>query len=176
MVGRIVETEAYLGSNDAASHSAKGKTSRNKSMFGAAGHAYVYRIYGLHLCLNVVTGPEGLGEAVLIRALEPIEGIELQRRHRNVDAVSTLSTGPGNAAKAMGLTITLDGMSVTEPPLYISPPSTQNTLSICTTPRIGISKDNHLPLRYFMKSNKYFSKARFFKNLSVGNFLSEPLN
>jgi len=125
--GRIIETEAYLGTGDPASHSARGRTARNASMFVAAGTIYVYRIYGVHLCLNVVTGAEGVGEAVLLRALEPLEGLDAMRERRGgvhrpggVDLKGSvdrpgrvddrkLCDGPGKLVQALGVTADYDG-------------------------------------------------------------------
>src|SRR5690606_15669251 len=113
-VGRIVETEAYLGSEDPAAHSYRGQTNRTRAMFGPAGHAYIYFSYGIHYCLNVTAGKVGVGEGVLIRALEPVEGLDLMRRRRNIELnrnqdgkqthtdIRNLTNGPGKLVQAIG--------------------------------------------------------------------------
>ena len=145
--GRIVEVEAYLGRNDAASHSYRGETARNRSMFGPPGHAYVYFIYGVHHCFNVVTGPKGSGEAVLVRALEPALGLETMcaRRGRERD----LCRGPGNLTVAMGIGRELDGQDLVRGPLGIwRGANSAGRTSMRVGPRIGITKARELPLRF----------------------------
>src|SRR5260370_33103893 len=107
-LGRIVETEAYLW-NDPAAHAFVGKTKRNAVLFGPVGHAYVYFIYGMHYCVNVVTGREGAGEAVLIRALEPQRGIALMQQRRRTEKVTLLCNGPARLTEALGITVALNG-------------------------------------------------------------------
>lgn len=125
-VGRIVETEAYLGPHDRASHSSKGITARNRSMFGPAGHAYVYQIYGLHYCLNAVTGPEGHGAAVLIRALEPLHGIDAR------------TTGPGLVCRALGLDRSWDGEDLLGGRLFILGRWEGDRPAIVRSRRVGV--------------------------------------
>lgn len=134
LVGRIVETEAYCGPEDDASHSAKGRTARTEVMFGPPGHAYVYLIYGMWNCFNVVTGPAGRAEAVLIRAIEPLVGIEEMRRRRS--RTDHLADGPGKLGQALGITRADNGVDLREPNLFVSrgAPAT----SVIATPRIGI--------------------------------------
>ena len=139
--GRIIETEAYLA-DDPASHSHNGKTARNSSMFGPPGHAYVYFTYGMHHCVNVVTRREGTGEAVLIRALEPLDGIELMKRRRK--GADHLCSGPAKLTQALAITRAHDGADLTRGALRILPPESYPGWSgkekILTTPRIGITK------------------------------------
>ena len=163
-MGWIVETEAYLR-GDPAAHSFRGKTARNQTMFGPAGHAYVYRIYGLHTCVNVVTGPAGAGEAVLVRALEPAGGTDLMRARRGTDDLFALASGPGKLTQALGITMDLDGTSLSEDPLLVwSPESLPGrrpegpTGEIVQTTRVGITKAADLPLRFYLKGNRYVSR------------------
>lgn len=154
-VGRIVETEAYLADGDAASHSARGKTARCASMFLPAGHAYVYLIYGMHLCFNVVTAAEGVGEAVLIRALEPVQGVELMVSRRGRPAGRGLCDGPGKLCQAMGIEFAHDGCELARGPLRLAQPVAGSTPleRVEVTPRIGITKSAELPLRFRTRSS-----------------------
>lgn len=139
--GRIVETEAYLGPRDRAAHSFAGRqTERNSAMFGPKGRAYIYFIYGMHWCFNVVTGPVGLPQAVLIRALEPLCGLEIMRlRLAQPQAPAhTLCRGPGKLCRAMGITGDLYGADLRGDTLYIAP-RTDKPRRIATSPRIGIA-------------------------------------
>jgi DNA-3-methyladenine glycosylase len=154
--GRIVEVEAYLR-DDPAAHSYRGMTERNRAMFGPAGHAYVYRIYGLHTCVNAVTGAEGRGEAVLIRALEPVAGIDLMQARRGRDDLISLANGPGKLTEALGITTDLDGTSLSCGPLRIYPPTARREEIVQTT-RVGITKAADLPLRFCLKGNPYLSR------------------
>lgn len=153
-VGRIMETEAYLNSGDPASHSFRGKTKRNSVMFGPPGHAYVYFIYGMYYCVNAVTAKEGIGEAVLIRALEPVEGIKLMEKRRGVTDIYNLCSGPGKLTMAMGITKGLNRIGLFGPEVYIlssdSYPGYQapKNNEIKVSPRIGISKGTEHPLRF----------------------------
>lgn len=158
-IGKIVETEAYLHHGDEASHSSRGKTNRNKQMFGPAGTAYIYLIYGMYCCLNVVTNKKGIGEAVLIRALEPIEGIELMQKRREIRDLHNLCNGPGKLVIAMGITPDMNGQNLSKKPLYIlegGEKIRQN--KIISASRIGISKGLHLPLRFYIKGSSFVSK------------------
>jgi len=137
--GRIVETEAYRGADDPASHACRGRTPRNAVMFGPAGHAYVYFTYGMHHCLNVVTGVEGRASAVLVRALEPEDGAGLMRARRGTAGSARLASGPGNVARALGLTRAHDGLDLVAGPLWISDqPPRRGGRRIAQGPRIGI--------------------------------------
>ncbi len=159
-IGKIVETEAYL-SGDPACHAYRKKTIRNATMFGLQGYAYVYQIYGIHYCMNVVTAPEGVGEAVLIRALEPITGIDLMQLRRGVPLLKQLCNGPGKLVQAMGITRRMDGLSLIEPPFYIlsadTYPEYMQPFDTVTTTRIGITQGVDLLYRYYIKGNSCVS-------------------
>ena len=140
--GRIVEVEAYRGPRDRAAHSFGGRrTARNETMFGPPGHAYVYFVYGMHHCLNVVTGPEGVPEAVLIRALEPQAGIDLMRLRRGVPDGHEwrLCRGPGALCQALGLTRAHDGSDLVAGPLRIVDAPPVASTRVIRTPRIGVA-------------------------------------
>jgi len=150
VAGRIVEVEAYLAEGDAASHSFRGETARNRSMFGPPGHAYVYFIYGVHHCFNVVTGTRRVGEAVLVRALTPIEGVELMHRRRN--GAHDLCGGPGKLTVALGIDRAHDGVDLTRGSLGIWRGKTNADRTLVSVgPRIGITKARELPLRFVSK-------------------------
>ncbi len=155
--GIIVETEAYLH-DDKACHAFGGITPRNRPMFGLAGYAYVYQIYGIHHCFNIVSGSEGYGEAVLIRALEPRLGIEQMQIRRGKTALNDLCSGPGKLVQALGIRKTQSGDSLFDPPLYLRNGNLSSAIH-CTT-RIGISpgKDENLLYRFYVKGNKFISK------------------
>lgn len=160
-VGKIVETEAYLW-GDPACHAYHRQTPRNAAMFGPAGHAYIYQIYGMHYCFNVVTAAEGVGEAVLIRALEPIDGIELMEARRHTIDRLSLCSGPGKLVRAMGITRFMNGIALTdqeaeETPLYLES-ATNKDFQIVTTTRIGISQGVELPYRFYIRGNPYISR------------------
>jgi DNA-3-methyladenine glycosylase len=149
--GRIVEVEAYEP-DDPASHAHRGQTQRNAAMFGRAGLLYVYRIYGMHWCANVVVGPPDRGSAVLIRAIEPISGEDQMSRRRGVRAPTALGSGPGKLCQALGITGDHDGTDLLEPtsPIRLHAPvdATVDRRSIVTGPRIGISKATDRPWRF----------------------------
>jgi DNA-3-methyladenine glycosylase len=126
-VGRVVETEAYLGPRDRASHSSRGRTARNASMFGPAGRAYVYFVYGMHHCVNVVTGGDGAGAAVLLRALEPVAGIEGR------------TDGPGRLCRALGIDRALDGADLRGPELLLAAPREPVPIRVLARPRVGVA-------------------------------------
>lgn len=159
--GIIVETEAYVGPHDEASHAAAriGRTARNATMFAAPGTAYVYLSYGLHWCLNVVTGAEGYPAAVLIRALEPRVGLETARDRRgSVRSDRILMSGPGRLAQALGITGAENGHLLTVPPLWIQPGSTVLDVDVAIAPRIGISRAKELPLRFLVRDSAWVSR------------------
>lgn len=157
LAGKIVETEAYLSSEDLSSHSAPGLTRRNAPMFSEGGILYVYKIYGIHHCTNIVTESEGVGSAVLIRALEPVEGIEIMKAHRKVTSVESLCKGPANLTKALNLTTNDNFRSLLSPELFVQNFEKTEDQNIITTRRIGITKSSDLPLRYYICGSKYVS-------------------
>lgn len=150
--GRIVETEAYLGLDDRAAHAWRGITQRTRVLFGPPGHAYVYFIYGMHECLNLVTEPDGTPGCALIRALEPLAGIALMKERRPAArAVQDLTSGPGKLTAALGITRSLYGADVTRGPLTVRGLLREPPLEIETTPRIGITHCADWPLRFVVK-------------------------
>jgi DNA-3-methyladenine glycosylase len=159
LAGRIVEAEAYLGLGDQAAHAARGLTNRTKVLFGPPGHAYVYFIYGMYECLNLVCEPEGIAGCVLIRALEPVAGIEeMQRRRPAARHLRDLASGPGKLALAMGITREHNGCDVTRGELRVRELADAGPREIVTTTRIGISVSQDLPLRFYIKDNEFVSR------------------
>ncbi len=156
--GIIVEAEAYL-QGDPGCHAARGRTERNAPMFGPPGTVYVYLIYGMHHCLNIVTRPEGVGEAVLIRAVEPICGLELMQKRREAGAEQELTSGPAKLTQAMSIDRRHNNGDITAGPLYVSdsPPVPR---PMVTTVRIGLSaaRGAELPLRYCLSDSPYLSR------------------
>lgn len=149
--GMIVETEAYLH-DDPASHAyLNKKTKRNKAMFMRAGTSYVYFIYGMHYCFNVVSNAEGTGEAVLIRALYPVYGIEIMQKRRNTQNIKQLCNGPGKLCQALGIDISCNQVSLLDDSLYILDYKTFDDSHIMSSPRIGIRKGKELPYRFYVK-------------------------
>lgn len=159
LAGRIVETEAYLGQGDAAAHSAKGPTNRNRVVFGPPGHAYVYFIYGMYECLNLVAEPDGTAGCVLIRAIEPLAGLDAMRARRpKARRDRDLASGPGKLTLALGVTRALNGADVTRGPLTVRELRQPGPLQIAASARIGISASAHLPLRFYIADNEYVSR------------------
>jgi DNA-3-methyladenine glycosylase len=159
--GRIVEVEAYRGPEDLAAHSSRGRTSRNAVMFGAPGHLYVYLVYGLHHCLNVVAGPGTKPEAVLIRALQLDEGIELARRRRGEAASERrLAAGPGNVGSALGVDRSLNGVDLLVGPVHVEPRGGPAP-AISRGPRIGVDYAGEWaarPLRFWITDDPHLSR------------------
>jgi DNA-3-methyladenine glycosylase len=153
---RIVETEAYV-TGDEASHSFRGLTSRNKVMFGPPGFAYVYLAYGVSFMLNVSSGEPGVGEAVLIRAAEPIAGLEAMRRYRGDVPVRDLLRGPGRLAKALDIDRSLDGIDLCATGSLWLASDGEASGGIGVSVRIGITKDAMRPLRFFLRESKFVS-------------------
>ena len=149
--GIIVETEAYLGGEDLAAHSARGITGRTRVIFGPPGHAYVYLIYGMYECLNLVAEPDGQPGCVLIRALQPVCGVELMRARRGAtQKVEQLANGPGKLTLALGITRAHNGADVTRGPLVVREAPCGDDVVIKVTPRIGIKRSADLPLRFVL--------------------------
>jgi len=159
--GRIVETEAYLGSGDLAAHSARGPTPRNCVIFGPPGHAYVYFIYGMYECLNLIAEPAGVAGCVLIRALEPLEGIARMRRRRpTARRDEDLANGPGKLTRALGIGLKHNGADLTCGPIQVFADENQPAFDIGVSPRIGITKSADLPLRFFIEGSRFVSRRR----------------
>jgi DNA-3-methyladenine glycosylase len=157
--GIIVETEAYPGRDDRASHSFRGITDRTRVIFGPPGHAYVYFIYGMYECLNLVAEPEGTPGCVLIRAVEPIEGIATMRRRRpGARGIEDLTNGPGKLTLAMGITRRHYGVDVTKGELVVRAPADPRPVEIQATPRIGITHCAERELRFLVAGNRFVSR------------------
>lgn len=156
--GRIVEVEAYGGAEDPASHAAvrAGRTRRNGAMFGPPGTAYVYRIYGMHWCVNVVSGVEGRASAVLVRALEPLEGEDAMVARRGGRA--SLTSGPGRLCQALGITGELDGHDLLQAPLWLTEGGRVPGSGIGQSGRIGVRSAADWPLRFFVRGSPYLSR------------------
>jgi DNA-3-methyladenine glycosylase len=148
LVGRIVETEAYLATDDPASHGYRRQTLRNAAMFGPPGHAYVYAIHRYH-CLNVVTQGEGVPSAILLRAVEPLQGMEVMFPRRSTERYDQLTSGPGKLCQAFGIDHSLDQWDLTQRRrLWLAEPVYETEIDIVTTPRIGVTAAQDLPLRF----------------------------
>jgi DNA-3-methyladenine glycosylase len=157
--GRIVETEAYLGTDDRAAHAWRGITNRTRVLFGPAGHAYVYFIYGMYECLNFVAEEEGKAGCVLIRALEPLAGIDIMRRRRPAaKRLEDLASGPGKLTLALGITRKQNGADLTRGPLHVRRKRVESPLEVKATPRIGITHCADWPLRFVVSGSPFLSR------------------
>ena len=157
--GIIVETEAYIGEHDPACHAAAGRTRRTAPLYGPPGISYVYFIYGVHWCFNAVTRAEGLPSAVLVRALEPLKGVELmqERRGPRISAVN-LTNGPGKLCAALAIDGRMNGLPLHRGPLVIRDAPAIPEVQIVTAKRIGITKAADWPLRYYVRGNEFVSR------------------
>jgi DNA-3-methyladenine glycosylase len=153
--GPIVEVEAY-DHEDPASHGFRGETARNRSMFGPPGHAYVYRSYGIHWCLNLVCEEKGVAAAVLLRALEPEHGVGEMRARRNLDELRLLCAGPGRLCQALAVTGEHDGRPLNRPPFELR--ARKGEPEVVTGPRVGITQAADLPWRYGLAGSPYLSR------------------
>jgi DNA-3-methyladenine glycosylase len=164
LAGKIVETEAYLFKNDEASHTHNGITARNSTMFKVGGYLYVYQIYGIHFCCNVVTGKENEGEAILIRALEPIKNSEVMAKNRfennnpSHKNLTSLSNGPAKLCSALSITKSDDATNLLSNEIYILDAPNIESKSIITSTRIGLSKSKELLLRFYIMGNQFVSR------------------
>ncbi len=157
--GIIVETEAYLGAGDQAAHSARGITPRTEVIFGPPGHAYVYFIYGMYECLNLVCEPAGTAGCVLIRALEPVAGLDLMRRRRPAARkAEDLTSGPARLTLALGISRAHNGADVTRGRLVVREGLRRAAFEIEASPRIGIKQAAELPLRFLIRGNRFVSR------------------
>ncbi len=155
--GVIVETEAYAP-DDPASHSYKGRTLHNETMFGPPGRLYVYRSYGIHWCANIVCGDDGVGAAVLLRALEPTSGIDLMRTRRGLDDMGLLCSGPGRLTQALGLSGNHDGLALDGPPFEVISP--RGRAEVVAGTRVGIARGVDRLWRYSLRGSSYVSRPR----------------
>jgi DNA-3-methyladenine glycosylase len=159
--GIVVETEAYLGEHDLACHAAAGRTRRTEALYGPPGISYVYFIYGMYWCFNAVTREEGLPSAVLVRALEPLDGISLMHRRRpRVKKPADLTNGPGKLCTALGIVGSMSGKSLQRKPLVIREGERVSDDRVETTTRIGITRSADWPLRWLVRGNPFVSKGK----------------
>jgi DNA-3-methyladenine glycosylase len=159
LTGMIVEVEAYHGASDEASHACRGRTARNDVMFHAGGALYVYFTYGMHFCMNVVTEAEGLGAAVLIRGVEPREGVDIMRRSRGEEfPLRALTNGPAKCCQAFGVGREQNGASLLGPEFMVVPGNVIPDEAVARSPRIGIRRSADLPWRFSIRGNPFVSK------------------
>ena len=164
---RVVETEAYLGLADAAAHAWRGRTPRTEVLFGPPGHAYVYLIYGVYDCLNVVAEPEGSPGCVLVRAIEPLTGIGRMRKRRTVEKIEDVGNGPGKLTLALGITLRHNGADLTRGPITMQEPAAAEEFEVAVSPRIGITHNADWPLRFFIRGNRFVSRNGTVKKLAT---------
>ena len=158
--GRIVETEAYLGEHDLACHAAAGRTTRTAPLYGPPGTSYVYFIYGVHWCFNAVTRDEGLPSAVLVRAIEPLTGIDIMRsRRRAARRDVDLTNGPGKLCAALGIDRAHNALPLQRPPVVVRAGERVPDSRVAITPRIGITRSADWPLRWIVADNPYVSRT-----------------
>jgi DNA-3-methyladenine glycosylase len=165
LAGRIVEVEAYVGEGDQACHARCGRTGRNAAMYGPAGHAYVYFVYGMYHCLNAVTGPEGFPAAVLVRALEPLEGLETMRARRGGRPDEQLTSGPARLCQALAIDRALDASDLCAPGacLFVVEGDAVAEADVGSGPRIGVRGDERaltVPWRFWVRDSRYVSRGR----------------
>lgn len=169
LVGKIVEVEAYLSRNDPASHSYRGRTKRNEVMFWHGGHLYVYFTYGMHFCCNIVTEEEGKGCAVLIRAVEPVENIELMITHRKIDTsknIYNLTNGPAKVCQAFALGRNENGTDLCGDKIWVGKSETRNPKSeIISSSRVGITNGSEHMWRFYIKDNPWVPKNKIINNI-----------
>jgi len=155
--GKIVEAEAYIGSKDPACHASKGMTPRNRVMFGPPGHAYIYFTYGMYHCLNLVTEKEGFPAAVLIRAVEPEEGIESMIKRRKTKNIKNLTSGPGKLCQALGLDRSRNGEDLCSEKIWVEDRG-EKTETIESASRIGITSGTNRKWRFYIRANQFVSR------------------
>jgi DNA-3-methyladenine glycosylase len=155
--GKIVETEAYIGSDDPACHACKGMTPRNRVMFGPPGHAYIYFTYGMYHCLNLITEEDGFPAAVLIRAIEPVQGIDLMMRRRGKRNLKNLTSGPGKLCQALGLDRSLNGEDLYSGKIWVEERGEKVGL-IKSDSRVGITEGKNRKWRFYISNNEFVSK------------------
>jgi DNA-3-methyladenine glycosylase len=169
---RIVETEAYLGLADEAAHAWRGRTPRTEVIFGPPGHAYVYVIYGIHDCLNVVAEARGSPGCVLIRAVEPRTGLAAMRRRRRRKGLEDLTNGPGKLTQALAITLRHNGADLTRGPVTVREPEQKQAFEIGISPRIGITRNVDWPLRFFIAGNRFVSRNATLKKHAEADHFS----
>jgi DNA-3-methyladenine glycosylase len=177
VAGKIVEAEAYLGEIDLACHAFYGKTQRSKIFWGNSGIAYVFINYGIHYCFNAITEEPNVAGCVLIRALEPIEGISIMKENRKTDDLLSLTNGPGKLTQALGITLKNNGVDLTQEDLLILD-NGENDFDIIVTSRIGISKAKNEPLRFYINNNPFVSYRNRMTKLFEGtsNIIKEAFS
>lgn len=162
VVGKIVETEAYIGENDLACHASKGRTNRSEILYRKAGTVYVYLVYGMYYCLNIVTERENFPSAVLLRAIEPEEGMDLMENRRKTNVLRNLASGPGKLCMAFGIGKELNGKTVFGKDIWIeNRGEDEPSKNIVSAPRVGVDYAKHcknLPWRFYIKDNQFVSK------------------